>query len=130
MRKLLMAGGLLCVMFMGSLAAPAALPSYAGTWVLDEDKGSGAFLAYVRRMRMTHEGMGKIKIIVTQDEKQITVKTLATPPLSYEDSIATYMLDGSKTNGFGLVTWPTSAFSRGQIKVLIKRTIRLRVGNR
>jgi hypothetical protein len=84
MKKFLTSCGLLCVMFMVTLATPAALPSYAGTWVLDKEKS--------KDLPAMMANMGAIEMTVTQDNKQISVKT----SVGSGDVIA-YMLDGSKT---------------------------------
>lgn len=84
MKKFLTSCGLLCVMFMVALATPAAVPSYAGTWVLDKDKS--------KDLPAQMAAMDAIEMTVTQDEKQISVKS----SVGGGDVIA-YMLDGSKT---------------------------------
>jgi hypothetical protein len=71
-------------MFMVALATPAAVPSYAGTWVLDKDKS--------KDLPAQMAAMDAIEMTVTQDEKQISVKS----SVGGGDVIA-YMLDGSKT---------------------------------
>jgi hypothetical protein len=85
MKKFLTTCGLLCVMVMVSLAAPVALPSYAGTWVMDKDKS--------KDLPPQMAAMGNIEMVVKQDEKQFTVKT------SMGESVneIVYLLDGSKT---------------------------------
>lgn len=83
MKKFLTACGLLCVMVMMGMAAPVALPSYAGTWVLDKDKS--------KDLPPTMAEMGNVEIVVKQDEKQLTVNS----PVGGGE--IAYMLDGSKT---------------------------------
>ena len=66
MKKFLTASALLCVMVMVSLASPAALPNYAGTWALDKDK--------TKDLPPQMAAMGDIQLVVTQDDKKITEK--------------------------------------------------------
>jgi hypothetical protein len=70
-------------MVMVSLAAPVALPNYAGTWVLDKDKS--------KDLPPQMANMGNIEMVVKQDEKQLTVVS------SVGGGEIAYMLDGSKT---------------------------------
>lgn len=83
MKKFLTSCGLLCVMFMVTWAMPAALPSFAGTWVLDKDKS--------KDLPAMMTNMGAIEMTVTQNEKEISVKN------SVSGDVIVYMLDGSKT---------------------------------
>ena len=78
MKKFLTASALLCVMVMVSLASPAALPNYAGTWVLDQSKSTG----------LNPNMPANIEMTVTQDSKQLKVK------LGPQE--VPYNLDGSK----------------------------------
>jgi hypothetical protein len=82
MKKFLTASALLCVMVMVSLASPAALPNYAGTWALDKDK--------TKDLPPQMAAMGDIQLVVTQDAKTLTEK------LGTGDAIA-FNLDGSKS---------------------------------
>ena len=84
MKKLLMATGLLLVI-MG-LALGAALPNYAGTWVLDKDKSTGL------PPQMT-ASTDPIQWIVTQDDKKLTVKSSS---MGGSQEVP-YNLDGSKS---------------------------------
>lgn len=81
MKKFFTAGALLCVMVMVSLASPAALPSYAGTWVLDTTKSTG--------LPPNMANAGSIEMVVTQDSKQLKVKLGPGQEVPYN-------LDGSK----------------------------------
>ena len=85
MRKFLTICGLISVMMMTALGAVAALPNYAGTWVLVKDKSKGL-------PPMMMEGTGVIDMTVTQDEKTLTVKTSAGGGQEIS-----YHLDGSKS---------------------------------
>jgi uncharacterized protein YabE (DUF348 family) len=78
MKKFVTAYGLLCVMVVAGLAA-AALPNYAGTWVLDKDKSTG----------LSPNMTASFEMVVTQDAQKITVKGMF-------GEIA-YNLDGSKS---------------------------------
>src|SRR5438132_11131802 len=79
MKKFLTACGLLCVMVVAGLAAAAALPNYAGTWVLDKEKSTG----------LSPNMTASFEMVVTQDAQKITVKGMF-------GEIA-YNLDGSKS---------------------------------
>lgn len=83
MKRLLTACGLVSVMIVAALAASAALPNYAGTWVLDKDKS--------KDLPPSMAEMGNVEIVVKQDEKQLTVTS------AIGGGEITYMLDGSKT---------------------------------
>ena len=83
MKKFLTACGLMSVLIMVSLAAPVALPSYAGTWVLDKNKS--------KDLPPMMADMGSIEMVVKQDEKQLTVNS------SVGGGEIAYMLDGSET---------------------------------
>ena len=80
MKKFLTASALLCVMVVAGFAA--ALPSYAGTWVLDKDKSTGLS----QRMMASTD---PIQWVVTQDAKTLAVKSMM--------GEAAYNLDGSKS---------------------------------
>jgi hypothetical protein len=85
MRKFLTACGLVSVMLLTVFAA--ALPNYAGTWVLDKDKSKGL-------PPQMMENAANIEMTVTQDEKKLTVKSGAGGAQEI-----TYNLDGSKSKG-------------------------------
>jgi hypothetical protein len=72
------------VMVVAAFAA-AALPSYAGTWVLDKDKSTG-----LPPQMMANTDA--IQWVVTQNDKQLTVKS----SMGGGQEIA-YNLDGSKS---------------------------------
>ncbi|MDQ3820895.1 MAG: hypothetical protein M3362_24865 [Acidobacteriota bacterium] len=84
MKKFIVASALLCVMMVAGLAA--ALPNYAGTWVLDKDKSTGL----PPQMMSSTDAF---QWTISQDTKTLTVKsaimggTQETP----------YNLDGSKS---------------------------------
>ncbi|PYS49070.1 MAG: hypothetical protein DMF68_11185 [Acidobacteria bacterium] len=63
-------------------AFAAALPNYAGTWVLDKDKSTGLS----QRMMASTD---PIQWVVTQDAKKLTVKSMM--------GEVAYNLDGSKS---------------------------------
>lgn len=86
MKKFLTASALLCVMVMVSLASPAALPNYAGTWVLDKDKSTGL------PPQMT-ASTDAIQWVVTQDANKLTVKSNS---MGGSQEVP-YNLDGSKS---------------------------------
>jgi|SRR5947209_4014289 len=80
MKKFLTASALLCLMVVAAFAA--ALPNYAGTWVLDKDKSTGLS----QRMMASTD---PIQWVVTQDAKKLTVKSMM--------GEVAYNLDGSKS---------------------------------
>lgn len=80
MKKFFVASALLCVMMVAGFAA--ALPNYAGTWVLDKDKSTGLS----QRMMASTD---PIQWVVTQDAKTLTIK-------SAMGEVA-YNIDGSKS---------------------------------
>jgi hypothetical protein len=82
-KKLLTACCLVSAIALSVLAANAAMPSYAGTWVLDKDKS--------KDLPETLLAMGNVEIVVKQDEKQLTVNS------AIGGGEISYMLDGSKT---------------------------------
>jgi hypothetical protein len=83
MKKLLTACCLVSVIILTALAAGAALPNYAGTWVLDKNKS--------KDLPPSMAEMGNVEIVVKQDEKQLTVNS------AIGGGEISYMLDGSKT---------------------------------
>jgi hypothetical protein len=84
MKKFLSACGLMSVIILTALAASAmVLPNYAGIWVLDNTKS--------KDLPPTMAQMGKVEIVVKQDEKQLTVNS------ALSGGEITYMLDGTKT---------------------------------
>lgn len=86
MKWIITACTLVFVMVVAALAATAAaLPSYAGTWVLDKDKSTGL------PPQMT-AGTDPIQWVVTQTDKQLTVKS----GMGGGQEVA-YNLDGSKS---------------------------------
>ena len=84
MKKFFVASALLCVMMVAGLAA--ALPNYAGTWVLDKDKSTGL----PPQMMSSTDA---IQWVVTQNDKTLTVKSAG---MGGGQEYA-YNLDGSKS---------------------------------
>jgi len=85
MKKILTACGLISIMILTVFAATAALPNYAGTWILAKDKSTSL-------PPMMMESTGTIEMTVAQDEKKLTVKTMAGGGQEIS-----YNLDGSKS---------------------------------
>jgi hypothetical protein len=80
MKKIITACALSCLMAVAILAA--ALPNYAGTWVLDKDKS--------KDLPPQMAQMGDVQLVVTQDDKTLTEK------IGTGDAVA-FNLDGSKS---------------------------------
>jgi hypothetical protein len=83
MKRIISAGSLGFLMVLTVLASGAALPNYAGTWVLNKDKS--------KDLPQMMAGMDHIEMVVTQSDKQITVKSTAGGGQEVP-----YNLDGSK----------------------------------
>lgn len=84
MKRIMTACGLVCVMVVAALAA--ALPNYAGTWVLDKEKSTGL-------PPQMMAGTDQIQWVVTQNDKQLTIKSSS---MGGSQEVA-YNLDGSKS---------------------------------
>lgn len=84
MKKFLTMCGLASVMMLTALAATAALPNYAGRWVLMKDKSNGLPPTMM-------ESTSPIEMTVIQDDKKLTVQTIAGGGQEIS-----YNLDGSK----------------------------------
>jgi hypothetical protein len=85
MKRITTACGLVFVMVVAAFAATAALPNYAGTWILDKDKSTGL-------PPQMAAATDPIQWVVTQTDKQLTVKS----SMGGGQEIA-YNLDGSKS---------------------------------
>jgi hypothetical protein len=86
MKRIVTACSIVLVMVVAAFAAVAALPSYAGTWVLDKDKSTGL------PPQMTASA-DSIQWVVSQDDKKLTVKS---SNMGGSQEVA-YNLDGSKS---------------------------------
>lgn len=84
MKKTLSACGLICLLVAAALASGGALPNYGGTWVLNKDKS--------KDLPPMMASMDNIEMVVTQNDKQLTVKTAT----GGNQEVA-YNLDGSKS---------------------------------
>jgi hypothetical protein len=67
MRRLLAVLGLICAMMSGQWVVSAANTNFSGTWVLDKAKSKG--------LPPQMEAVESYTMVVTQDDKQLTVET-------------------------------------------------------
>lgn len=111
MKKIVLVSGVMSMLMIMGLAASAAAPpaNFSGTWVFDKSKSEGL-------PRMWENATG-IELVVTQDDKQITVETkVSGGEFAMPSQALTYKLDGSETTAEMSGRMPGKATSKAKWK--------------